>query len=68
MDTGGGAVSTRLSLKGNEPPITLRGTSMRFLDVIDDVCRQAGLFWWLDTKCLVVAGKDAYERSKSRPK
>lgn len=62
---GGRGVGTVVSLNGNEPPITLHGKAMRFLDVIDSICKQAGLFWWIDPTRLVIANKEAYERSKS---
>lgn len=54
--------------KSTEPQITLCGTSMRYLDVIDSICKQAGLFWWFDSRALVIANKEAYERSKSAKK
>ncbi|MCX6900686.1 MAG: hypothetical protein NT105_18555 [Verrucomicrobia bacterium] len=49
--------------KLKEKIVTLWGTSMRFLDAIDNICSQADLFWWIDSRALVIASKEAYERS-----
>jgi hypothetical protein len=40
-----------------QPKVTVRGVSMRYLDVLDAICRQAGLVWQIDPKCIVVCNR-----------
>ena len=37
-----------------EPKVTVRGASMRYLDVLDAICSQAGLVWQIEPKCIIV--------------
>ncbi len=55
--------SSGAEFAASEPKITIHGSSMRYLDVVDNICAQTGSFWWIDSRALVIASKEAYERS-----